>query len=94
MYYAADYDGTDIGKPYLVDNSTGTPVYKYLDDENYHPPTNRPKRGATANRNWLWPLGVVTFSLYSDLTGTADFMAITEFMYACYYNGISLNYRL
>ena len=52
-----------------MDNSTGTPVYEYLDDENYHPPTNRPKRGATANRNWLWPLGVVTFSFYSDLTG-------------------------
>ena len=69
LYHVADYDGTDIGRPYLMDNSTGTPVYEYLDDENYHPPTNRPKRGATANRNWLWPLGVVTFSLYSDLTG-------------------------
>lgn len=71
LYCTADYDGTDIAKPYLVDNSTGTPVYRYLDDENYHPPTNRPKRGATANGNWLWPLGVVTSSLYSDLTGTA-----------------------
>lgn len=69
-HFAADYDGTDIGRPYLVDNSTGTPVYKYLDDEN-GPPSNRSERAATANRNWLWPQGVVTISLGSDLIGIA-----------------------
>ena len=52
-----------------MDNSTGTPVYKYLDDEVYQPPLNRSKRGATASRNWLWPQGVLNFSLGSDLTG-------------------------
>ena len=52
-----------------MDNSTGTPVNKYLDDEAYQPPLNRSKRAATANRNWLWPQGVVTFSLGSDITG-------------------------
>ena len=67
--YAANYDGTDIGRPYLVDNSTGTLVYTYLDSENYHPPSNRSKRGATAHKDHLWPQGVVPCSLYSDLTG-------------------------
>ena len=67
--YAANYDGTDIGRPYLVDNSTGTPVYTYLDDEGYHPSSNRYERGATAKKDYLWPQGIVPCSLYSDLTG-------------------------
>ena len=67
--HAANYDGTDIGRPYLVDNSTGTPVYTYLDDEDYHPPSNRSKRAATAKKNYLWPHGIVPCNLYSDLTG-------------------------
>ena len=71
----ADYDGTDIARPYLVDNSTGTPVYTYLDEEDYHPPSNRPKRGATANRHWLWPQGVVIFSFYTDLSGITVYRA-------------------
>ena len=68
--YAANYDGTDIGRPYLVDNSTGIPVYTYLDNGNYHAaPSNRSKRGATAHKDHLWPQGIVPCSLYSDLTG-------------------------
>ena len=34
----ANYDGTDITRPYLVDNKTGTPVYAYINEEDYHPP--------------------------------------------------------
>ena len=66
---AAYYDGTDIGRPYYVDNSTGTPVNVYIDDEDYHPPSNPSKRGATANRYWLWPQGVVLVSFFTDLSG-------------------------
>ena len=53
----------------MVNNSTGTPVYTYLDKGNYHPPSNRSKRGATAYKDDLWPQGIVPCSLYSDLTG-------------------------
>ena len=53
-----------------MDNSTGTPVYKYLDDEDYYAsPSSRPKRGATARKDHLWPEGVVVCSFYTDLTG-------------------------
>ena len=54
-----------------MDNSTGAPRYTYLDDKNYHPPLNRSKRGATANKDRLWPQGIVPCSLYDDLTGMA-----------------------
>ena len=67
--HAADYDGTDIRRPYLVDNSTGTPVYTYLDDEDYSRPSNRSKRGATAYAHRLWPEGVVNCSISDELTG-------------------------
>ena len=67
--FAANYDGTDIGRPYFVDNSTGTPVNKYIDDEDYRPPWNRSKRGATANQRWLWPQGVVIVSFSTDVSG-------------------------
>ena len=65
--YTADYDGTDIRRPYIVDNSTGTPVYKYLDGED-HPPSSHTKRGATAHRHHLWPQGVVTCSISDHFT--------------------------
>ena len=66
----ADYDGTDIRRPYLVDNSTGTPVYTYLDDEeDYNSPSNRSKRGATASSRRLWPEGVVKCSISDEFTG-------------------------
>ena len=67
--YIASYDGTDIAKPYLVDNSTGTPVYTYLDDENYYPPSNHSKRGATSHSYQLWPKGIVYYEFDSSLTG-------------------------
>ena len=66
--YVASYDGTDIAKPYLVENSTGTPVYTYLNDDNYHPPSNRSKRGATSRSDRLWPKGIVYYKFDSSLT--------------------------
>ena len=33
FYNIANYDGTDMARPCLVDNSTGTPVYTYLDKD-------------------------------------------------------------
>ena len=65
----ANYDGTDIGRPYLVDNSTDTPVYIYLDDDDYHPPSNHYKRGATSLSYRLWPKGIVYYNFDSSLTG-------------------------
>ena len=67
--YIASYDGTDIARPYLVDNSTGTPVYTYLDDDNYHPPSNRSKRGATSSLYRLWPKGIVYYNFDFSLSG-------------------------
>lgn len=58
----AKYDGTDIGKPYTVDNSTGTPIYTYINVEDYHPPSHA-KRGATRYKVRLWPQGIVQFDL-------------------------------
>ena len=69
ILYVASYDGTDIARPYLVDNSTGTPVYTYLDDENYHLPSNLSKRGATSRSYQLWPKGIVYYEFDSSLTG-------------------------
>ena len=69
MSYLANYDGTDIARPYLVDNSTGTPVYTFIDDKDYHPPSNRSKRGATSRSHRLWPRGIVHYSFHSSLSG-------------------------
>ena len=66
--YIANYDGTDIARPYLVDNSTGTPVYTYL-DEYYPPPSNRSRRGATSRSDRLWPKGIVHYSIDANFTG-------------------------
>ena len=52
-----------------MDNSTGTPVYTYIYDEDYHPPSNRSKRGATAHKYRLWPQGIVISSFSPNLTG-------------------------
>ena len=68
VFCAANYDGTDIARPYLVDNSTGTPVYTYL-DEYYLPPSNRSRRGATSHSDLLWPKGIVHYSIDDDFTG-------------------------
>ena len=68
-YHHASYDGTDIARPYVVDNSTGDPVITYIDDENYHPPSNRSKRGATSRSYRLWPKGIVYYNFDSSLTG-------------------------
>ena len=51
-----------------MDNTTGTPVYTYLDEEDYHPPSHS-KRAATSNRNYLWPNGIVQYSLQSSFSG-------------------------
>ena len=67
----ADYDGTDIRRPYIVDNSTGTLVYKYIDGD-YHPPSNRIERGATAHRHHLWPQGIVTCSISNHFTSKCN----------------------
>ena len=67
--HIASYDGTDIARPYLVDNSTGEPVITYIDDENYHPQSNRSKRGATSRSYRLWPRGIVHYNFDSSLTG-------------------------
>ena len=62
------YDETDISRPYLVDNSTGTPVYTYLDDD-YPPPSNRSKRAATSNPSRLWPKGIVYYTFDPNYQG-------------------------
>ena len=67
-FYAANYDGTDIARPYVVDNSTGIPVYKYL-DEDYPQSSNRSRRGATSRADRLWPKGIVYYSIDADYTG-------------------------
>ena len=63
----ANYDGTDIARPYLVDNSTGTPVYTYLDDD-YPPLSNRSKRGAISHSYRLWPKGIVHYIIDDGMT--------------------------
>ena len=68
VFHIASYDGTDIGRPYMVDNSTGTPVYTFLDVKDYHPPSNRSKRGATSYSSRLWPKGIVYYEFHSSLT--------------------------
>ena len=68
VLYIANYDGTDIARPYLVDNSTGIPVYTYL-DEDYPPPSNRSRRGATSLADRLWPKGIVYYSIDTNYTG-------------------------
>ena len=68
LFYVANYDGTDIARPYLVDNSTGIPVYTYL-DEGYPAPSNRSRRGATSRADLLWPKGIVYYSIDADYTG-------------------------
>ena len=65
LHNVAYYDGTDISRPYLVDNSTGIPVYTYLDD-NYHPASNHAKRAATSLPDRLWPKGIVPYSFAAD----------------------------
>ena len=67
IFYAANYDGTDIARPYLVDNSTGTPIYTYL-DEDYPPPSNRSRRGATSRTDRLWPKEIVHYSIDAYFT--------------------------
>ena len=64
----AQYDGTDIGRPMIVDNSTGVPQYKYIEVEGYNTPSLS-KRGATANWRGLWPGGIVYYQLQSSLSG-------------------------
>ena len=66
--HIANYDGTDIARPYLVDNSTGTPVYTFIDVKDYHPPSNRSKRAAISLQHRLWPKGIVYYSFNSSLT--------------------------
>lgn len=76
MLHIASYDGTDIAKPYLIDNSTGTPVYTYLEDKDYHPPSNRTKRGATSRSYRLWPKGIVYYQFHESLTGIQGCLAM------------------
>ena len=64
------YDGSDIARPYLVDYSTGSPVYTYFDKEEYYPPSNHHKRGATSHKDHLWPLGIIPFSMDANFSGT------------------------
>ena len=65
----ANYDGMDIARAYIYDNSTGTPAYTYVDVEGYHPPSAHSKRAAIAYRNRLWPQGIVPYSLSSSFSG-------------------------
>ena len=67
--YIAYYDGTDIGRPVIVDNSTGVPQYEYIEVDGYHPPSNKTKRGATAYKQRLWPKGKVYFQFDNSFTG-------------------------
>ena len=67
--HVAYYDGTDIGRPVIVDNSTGVPQYEYIEVDGYHPPSNKSKRAATAYKHRLWPKGKVYFEFHSSLTG-------------------------
>ena len=69
--YIASYDGTDIARPYVVDNSTGTPVYTFLDIEGYRPvpPSNRSRRAAISLKNRLWPKGIIYYRFDASLTG-------------------------
>ena len=86
IFYIANYDGTDIARPYLVDNSTGTPVYTYLDDD-YPPPSNRSKRGATSLANLLWPKGIVYYSIDATFTGfgIASNVVVCTYYYGALY---------
>ena len=63
----ANYDGTDIARPYIYDNSTSAPVY--VDVEDYHPPSHS-KRAAISYRNRLWPYGIVPYRLQSSFSGS------------------------
>jgi len=65
----AYYDGTDIGRPVIVDNSTGVPQYEYIEVDGYHPPSNKSKRAATSHWYRLWPDGIVYYELHSSLSG-------------------------
>lgn len=64
----ANYDGSDIARPYIVDNTNGTPVYTYVDVEDYYPPLQS-KRAATALWDRLWPQGIVLYNLSSSFSG-------------------------
>ena len=64
----ANYDGTDIARPYIVNNTNGTTSYTYLDEEDYQPPSHS-KRAATSNRYHLWPYGIIQYSLDSRFSG-------------------------
>ena len=68
-YTTAYYDGTDIGRPVIVENSTGIPKYEYIEVDGYHPPSNKSKRGATAYKHRLWPNGIVYYELDDSLPG-------------------------
>ena len=59
---------TDIGRPYLVDNSTGTPVYRFLDEEDH----SSSKRGATGRKQRLWPQGIIPYS-FGQLDSSPNF---------------------
>ena len=69
LYCIAYYDGTDIGRPVIVDNSTGVPKYEYIEVDGYHPPLNKTKRAATAHQWRLWPQGIVYYELENSLSG-------------------------
>ena len=68
MINIANYDGTDIARPYIVNNTNGTTSYTYLDEEDYQPPSHS-KRAATSNRYHLWPYGTIQYSLDSRFSG-------------------------
>ena len=66
--YTVAVDGSDIGRPMIVDNSTGVPQYKYIEVEGYNTPSLS-KRGASADWRRLWPGGIVYYQLESSLSG-------------------------
>jgi len=55
----------DMGRPMLVDNSTGVPQYKHIEEGD----GSLSKRSASADWRRLWPGGVVYYQLQSGFSG-------------------------
>jgi len=75
--------GKDIGRPVIVDNSTGVPKYEYIEVDGYHPPSNKSKRGATAHKYRLWPKGKVYFQFDNGLTGML-YLSVSDALFIIY----------
>jgi len=65
----ASFDGTDIMMPVAVDNSTGVPQFREVDDYD-EAAQLKSKRAATPGRSRLWPNGTIYFKFHNDITGS------------------------